>query len=299
KSSSLRLSVIDKDGRSLDLATPSLIDDLQVSRVVLPDEGDYRIRVTGRQIRDEYTLMISRVGLSEEGYQKRLRQSYDDIAVENRPDFYDALNVRLTQFRSVNQPDAHETFQKIRAAAATLEQLISLVPGRHEAYGRLAAIYLYHLRDLDRSFEFAQKSLELGGEAVFKVKYGTKSGKKLRELSSDKKLCWLRIKNGSALCERIKKGKETAFSTTPELLKNESLNVSGFDLGLKIKGLRIEEDKKEKKKDFYLVPLSVRDLEPGFAKSEVNLIKSLIKRFVQNGPRITRIRRTRADISQG
>src|SRR5262245_35670766 len=250
--SSLTLAVIDKYGRPLELGQPSLANDLRISRIVLPDQSDYRVRVTSQEPDIEYTLLVSRLGLSEEGYQKRLRQSYDAIALENRPDFYGALNFHINELKPFNQPNSQpgsqEADRKIKAAALVLEQLISIVPTRHEPYGRLAAIYLYYKKDPVKGFEFARKSLELGGEAGFRVKYGTELKKKLKDLLSEKKVCWLRIRKGSAICERESQDEGPIFTTNTEVLKNMSLNVSDYDLALKIEALSRDKEKKDKRK---------------------------------------------------
>jgi hypothetical protein len=292
QSSELLIQVFDRTGSAI--APVGESNDPSRRQVILPTAGDYVLQVVDSSDKStDYRLSVIRKGLTDEGYRGQLELAYAAIAEPDGPTFYSSLNQRLERLRSLLFADADASErkaseQKIDEAAAVLERLRDLVPDKPDAYSMLAAIHLYHRKDLASARNLATKSLELGGEARFRVNFGKKLDQNQRRITDSSFPCWLIIKKGKISCEGFRQNEGEVFSSKPELIAKKSLDISLFRFGLAIYG----EAKKASgnvKRDYdlyetgmyYFVPLSSLDINYNFPLTEVSTIKSFIEQFVR------------------
>jgi hypothetical protein len=292
QSSDLLIQVFDRTGSAI--APVGESDDLSRRQVILPTAGDYVLQVVDSSDKStDYRLSVIRKGLTDEGYRGQLELAYAAIAEPDGPTFYSSLNQRLERLRSLlfAAGDASErkaSEQKIDEAAAVLERLRDLVPDKPDAYSMLAAIHLYHRKDLASARNLATKSLELGGEARFRVNFGKKLDQNQRRITDSNYPCWLIIKKGKISCEGFRQNEGEVFSSKPELIAKKSLDISLFRFGLAIYG-EAKKGSGNVKRDYdlfetgmyYFVPLSSLDINYNFPLTEVSTIKSFIEQFVR------------------
>jgi len=292
QSSDLLVQVIDQTGS--EIAPDGESDDPSRRQVILPAAGDYILRVIGKSDKSsDYRLSMTRKGLTDEGYRSQLEHAYAAITEPDGPTFYSSLNQRLERLRSLFFADGKASErkaseQKIDEATAVLERLRDLVPNKSDAYSMLAAIYLYYRKDLVSARDLATKSLELGGEARFRVNFGEKLDKDQRRVIDGDFPCWLIIKKGKISCEGFRQNEGEVFTSNPQLIAKKSLDIPNYIFGLTIYGEAKKGRKKEKSDydlfetgSYYFVPLSSLDLNYSVPSTEVSTIKTFIKQFVE------------------
>jgi hypothetical protein len=292
QSSDLHVQVIDQTGS--EIAPDGESDDPSKRQVILPAAGDYILRVIGKSDKSsDYRLSVTRKGLTDEGYRSQLEHAYAAITEPDAPTFYSSLNQRLDRLRSLFFADGKASErkaseQKIDEATAVLERLRDLVPDKSDAYSMLAAIYLYYRKDLVSARDLATKSLELGGEARFRVNFGEKLDKDQRRVIDGDFPCWLIIKKGKISCEGFRQNEGEVFTSNPQLIAKKSLDIPNYFFGLTIYGEAKKGRKKEKRDydlfetgSYYFVPLSSLDLNYSVPSTEVSTIKTFIKQFVE------------------
>ncbi len=279
-------------GDASEIAPGSESDDAP-RQFILHTAGDYLLRVIGKSDRpSDYRLSVIRKGLTEEGYRAQLEMAYSAISEPDSPTFYSALNQQLERIRAFVNAKALErkaSEQKINEAAAVLERLRELAPDRPEAYSMLAAIHLYYRKDLVSAISLATKSLELGGEARFRVNFGKKLDQDRRRVTNANfPPCWLIIKKGKISCEGFKQNEGEIFNTNPEWIAKKGIDILNFSFGLIIYGeAKMAPEKGKRDYDlfeiapYYFLPLSALDINPRFPLTEVSTIKTFIKRFVE------------------
>ena len=292
QSSDLLVQVIDQTGS--EIAPDGESDDPSRRQVILPAAGDYILRVIGKSDKSsDYRLSVTRKGLTDEGYRSQLEHAYAAITEPDGPTFYSSLNQRLERLRSLFFADGKASErkaseQKIDEATAVLERLRDLVPNKSDAYSMLAAIYLYYRKDLVSARDLATKSLELGGEARFRVNFGEKLDKDQRRVIDGDFPCWLIIKKGKISCEGFRQNEGEVFTSNPQLIAKKSLDIPNYFFGLTIYG-EAKKGRKNEKRDYdlfengsyYFVPLSSLDLNYNVPSTEVSTIKTFIKQFVE------------------
>ncbi|HKX29109.1 MAG TPA: hypothetical protein VJ302_15550 [Blastocatellia bacterium] len=282
----LFLELYDQSGTLLKFEAPASASDVPIQQLVLPKPGDYTLCVVSSANRSSnYRVNVVRKGLTEEGYREQLGRAYEAIREPGNLDFYDSFNNNIERLRSFDNIQA--TDQRIRAAAQLLEQLREVQPDRPQALSMLAVINLYYRKDSESAIDLAIKSLKLGGEARFRGIFGQKLDRKERRVTSNARTGWLIVKNGQLSFEAAGQSDEEIFKTERQVLGKRSLDIPEFALGLSLYGKGAKEDKKDKeKKEFKLdsyefIPASAADPNYNFPVTEVALIKTLIKRFVQ------------------
>jgi hypothetical protein len=261
-------------------------------RFILPTAGHYILQIIDKADKSsDYRLSVTRRGLTEEGYRGQLDRAYIAIAEPDRPTFYGSLNQHLERLRSFSDGTASErraSEQKINEATAILEQLRDMVPYKPDAYSMLAAIYLYYRKELTPAYDLATKSLELGGEARFRVNFGKRLDQNQRRVTDGNFPCWLIIKRGRVSCEGFRQNEGEVFNSKPEWVEKKNLDIPLFRFGLMIYGEAKKAPTNEKRDydlfelgSYNFVPLSSLDINVLFPLTEVSTIKSFIKRFVE------------------
>jgi len=287
QSSDLLVQVIDQTGS--EIAPDGESDDPSRRQVILPAAGDFILRVVGKSDKSsDYRLSVIRKGLTDEGYRGQLEHAYAAIAEPDGQTFYSSLNQRLERLRSRFFADGKASEQKIDEATAVLERLRDLVPDKSDAYSMLAAIYLYYRKDPVSARDLATKSLELGGEARFRVNFGKKLNKDQRRVTDGDFPCWLIIKKGKISCEGFRQNEGEVFTSNPQWIAKKSLDIPNYFFGLTIYGMAKKGIKNEKRDyvlfeagSYHFVPLSSLDLNHSILLTEVFTIKTFIKQFVE------------------
>jgi hypothetical protein len=292
RSSDLLVQVIDQTGSAI--APEDESDALSGRQIILPAAGDYILRVIGKSDKSsDYRLSVTRKGLTDEGYRGQLERASAAIAEPGSPTFYSSLNQRLERLRSIlfadeKASERKASEQKIDEATAVLERLRDLVPDKSDAYSMLAAIYLYYRKDLASARDMATKSLELGGEARFRVNFGKKLDQDKRRVIDGYFPCWLIIKKGEIACEGFGQNEGEVFNSNQHWIAKKSLDIPDYIFGLKIYGEAKKVRKNEKRdydlfeiRSYYFVPLSSLDINHSVPSTEVSTIKSFIKQFVE------------------
>ena len=290
--SDLLVQVIDRTGN--EIAPDGESDGPSARQVILPTAGDYILRVIDKSDKSsDYRLTVTRKGLTDEGYRGQLERAYAAIAEPDSPTFYSSLNQHLGRLRSFSladgkAPERKASEQKIKGATAVLDQLRALVPDKPDAYSMLAAIHLYYRKDLASARDLATKSLELGGEARFRVNFGEKLDKDQRRVTDANFPCWLIIKKGKISCEGFRQNEGEVFNTKPEWIAKKSLDIPLYSFGLMLYGEAKKVNKNEKRDyelfevgSYYFLPLSSLDIDARVPLTEVSTIKSFIKQFVE------------------
>jgi hypothetical protein len=289
-SSDLIFQVFDRAGNEIAPDGESI--DPSKRQFILPRAEEYILQIIDKADKSsEYRLSVTRRGLTEEGYNGQLERAYTAIAEPDRPTFYGSLNQHLDRLKSFSDGTASErkaSEQKIKEATAILEQLRDMVPYKPDAYSMLAAIYLYYHKDLTPAYNLATKSLELGGEARFRVNFGKRLDQNQRRVTDGNFPCWLIIKKGRVSCEGFRQNEGEVFNSKPEWVEKKSLDIPLFRFGLMIYGEAKKANANEKRDydlfelgSYNFVPLSSLDINVLFPLTEVSTIKGFIKRFVE------------------
>jgi hypothetical protein len=289
-SSDLIFQVFDRAGN--EIAPDGESVDPSKRQFVLPRAEDYILQIIDKADKSsDYRLSVTRRGLTEEGYNGQLERAYNAIAEPDRPTFYGSLNQHLERLRSFGDGVASErkaSEQKINEATVILEQLRDMVPYKPDAYSMLAAIYLYYRKDLTPAYNLATKSLELGGEARFRVNFGKRLDQNQRRVTDGNFPCWLIIKKGRVSCEGFRQNEGEVFNSKPEWVEKKSLDIPLFRFGLMLYGEAKKANANEKRDydlfevgSYYFVPQSSLDINVLFPLTEVSTIKNFIKRFVE------------------
>jgi tetratricopeptide (TPR) repeat protein len=289
QSADLLLQVVDQAGIPVEIDSDSEADDPGTARqLILPKAGEYILRVIDKSNKSiDYSLSLTRKGLSDEGYRGQLERAYAAVAEPDRPTFYSSLHQHLERIKPFVDAKASEV--KINEATIILEKLRELVPNKSEALSMLAAIYLYYRKDLDTARELMLKALELGGEARFRVSFGERIDKDQRRVTDGKYSCWLIIRKGKILCEPfIRPNDGEVFNSNPQWLAKKPIDIPNYYFGLTIYGGGKKANKNDKKDGdmfeidtYYFVPLSSLDLNAKFPLTEVQTMKSLIRDYVE------------------
>jgi hypothetical protein len=292
QSSDLLIQVFDRTGSAIAQFGES--DDPSMRQVILPTASDYTVQIIDNSDKStDYRLSVTRKGLTDDGYRAQLEQAQAAIAEPDGPTFYSSLNQRLERLRSLLFADGKASErkaseQKFDEAQAVLERLRYLVPDKPDAYSMLAAIHLYHRKDPVSARNLATKSLELGGEARFRVNFGKKLDQNQRRVTDGNLPCWLIIKKGKISCEGFRQNEGELFNSKPELIAKKSLDIPLFRFGLTIYGEAKKGNGNEKREYdlfeagmYYFVPLSSLDINYNFPLTEVSTIKSFIEQFVR------------------
>ncbi|HEV2664147.1 MAG TPA: hypothetical protein VG324_04510 [Blastocatellia bacterium] len=293
QSSDLRVQVIDRTGN--EIAPNGESDDPSGRQLILPTAGDYILRVSSKEDKlSDYRLSVTRKGLTDEGYRGQLDLAYAAIAEPDSPTFYGSLNQHLGRLRSFSIADGKASErkaseQKINEATAVLDRLRAFVPDKPDAYSMLAAIQLYYRKDLTSARNLATRSLELGGEARFRVNFGERLDRDRRRITDAKFPCWLIIKKGKVSCEGFKQNEGEVFNSKPEWIAKKSLDIPLYSFGLMIYGEAKKKESRNEKREYelfevgsyYFLPLSALDIDARVPLTEVSTIKSFIKQFVE------------------
>ncbi|MCI0664634.1 MAG: hypothetical protein L0220_26535 [Acidobacteria bacterium] len=286
QSTDLRLQVFEQSGNKIEFDPADLSGETSVKQVVLPQAGDYILRVieSSANARD-YRLTVTRSGLSDEGYRQQLERVYAALGEPGKPAFYRTFNYYYERLRSSEtRPAADEKFKN---ATGLLERLNELDPSKPEAVAMLFFLSFYHRKDFMQANELAVRTLSLGGEVRFRVNYGEKLDKSQRRVTHNIHPSWLIIRKGSISVVSFIEGEGEIFTSNQKLLKKKDLNITDFNFGLTIYGKGIKENKYSKDtklyetKSFDFVPMSALDLNAKFPLNEVSTMKTLIKKFVK------------------
>jgi len=291
--SDLRVQVIDRTGN--EIAPNGESDDPSGRQVILPTAGDYILRVIGKSDKSsDYRLSVTRKGLTDEGYRGQLDLAYAAIAEPDSPTFYGSLNQHLGRIRSFSFADGKASErkaseQKINEATAVLDRLRAYVPDKPDAYSMLAAIHLYFRKDLASARNLATRSLELGGEARFRVNFGERLDRDQRRITDADFPCWLIIKKAKVSCEGFKQNEGEVFNSKPEWISKKSLDIPLYSFGLTIYGEAKKKESRNEKREFdlfeigsyYFLPLSALDIDANVPLTEVSTIKRFIRQFVE------------------
>jgi hypothetical protein len=152
----------------------------------------------------------------------------------------------------------------------------------------LAAIHLYHRKDLKSARDLATRSMELGGEARFRVNFGKRLDQKQRRVTDGNFPCWLIIRKGKISCEGFRQNEGEVFNSKPELIAKKSLDIPLYHYGLTIYG-EAKKGGANEKRDYdlfetgmyYFVPLSSLDINYNLPLTEVSMITDFIEQFVR------------------
>ncbi len=176
----LSLQILDKESKEVAVKKDVGSNEFKINTPTgaLPNDGEYRVRVTGQvsgKTAVPYTLKVNRLGLTANAYNERFNQT--------------VINFRENEPASVD-----ETLTR-------LEELVKDDSSKAGAFEMLGIIYLYNKQAFDKAEAAMEQAIKLNGAAVIKISYDgqwrrmakLKSGKYGWE---DARAGWLRIRPG-------------------------------------------------------------------------------------------------------
>ncbi len=168
----------------------------------------YRNTNTSLEMKEDYTITVKRIGLSDNGYAGQIRRA---VAALGQPPETDPFQAVL----SALQPP--EKKENLAETVRLLNPLTQLAPKNPAAFEILGVLSLYFNRDLSNAVKLLKEAIDNGGAARFGVFQGENLDKNRSE--SNSRSGWLAISKGKIEFYDFKGTKPRIQIATPNIEK--------------------------------------------------------------------------------